>query len=81
MFLSGVLLFSFAKEDHVHHSSHEEEREPHEEGVPAARQGHDERRRGTEPSDAQRHAKDGGPDDEALGDFVGLTDMVDVAGE
>ena len=53
MSLSGPLLFSFAKTDHVHYSAHEEEREPHEEGIPSSRQGHDETRRGTEPSDAQ----------------------------
>ena len=81
MSLSGRLLFSFAEADHVHHSSHEEEREPDEEGIPSASQSHDETRRGAEPSDAQRYAKDSGPDDEALGNLVSLADMVDVAGE
>ena len=38
MSLSGRLLFSFAEADHVHHSSHEEEREPDEEGIPSASQ-------------------------------------------
>ena len=67
--------------DHVHHPADEEEGKPNEEGVPPTGQGHDEGRGRAEPGDAQGDAKDHGPDDEALGDLVGLADVVDVAGE
>ena len=67
--------------DHVHHPANEEEGEPNEEGIPPTGQGHDEGGGGAEPGDAQGDAKDHGPNDEALGDLVGLADVVDVSGE
>ena len=65
----------------MHHPADEEEGEPNEEGVPPTGEGHDEGGGGAESGDAQGDAKDHGPDDEALGDLVGLADVVDVSGE
>ena len=79
--LSCLLLFSPAEADHVYHPAHEEEGEPNEEGIPSTGQGHDERGGGAEAGDAQGDAKDHGTDDEALGNLVGLADMVDVSRE